>query len=409
MSEVVEESLSLSSLLRPEVRADPYPFYHQLRAEDPVHWDAAMGFWALTRYADVLAALHDTRFGRSEGLKAALNRLPEAERENAAPVYDAYATLMLYADPPYHTTLRGKVSKAFTPRVIERLRPHIQQVVDELLDRVQANGRMEVIAEFARPLPLTVIMELLGLPPEERDGVKRWSDDLFATLGLVRQSPALFATARRSLGEVTDYICAVHDELHARPTEGLLSALVNLSEDEGSLTHQELVMNSLLLLAGGHETTQNLIGNGLLALLRNPEQLQELRREPALIGGAVEELLRYDNPVQIVWRRADADIEIDGKRLQQGQMVNLMLGAANHDPAVFPEPDRLDLRRHESRQLGFGMGMHFCLGAPLARLEGEIALGTLLRRLPDLVLDDAPLVWQEHPSFRGLKSLSVTW
>jgi cytochrome P450 len=409
MTTSTQPPLSLSSLMLPEVRANPYPFYHRLRAEDPVHWDEAMGFWVLTRYQDIVAALHDPRLGRSDGLKAALERVPEAERTDAAPVYEAYGKLMLYADPPYHTSLRGLVNKAFTPRVVERLRPHIQEVADDLLDRVQASGRFEVIGQFARLLPLTVILELLGLPAGERDDVKRWSDDVFATIGVVRQAPALFAKAHASLAEVSGYLCVLRDELHARPTEGLLSALVNLDPTEGRLTDEELVMNSLLLLAAGHETTQNLIGNGLLALLRHPDQLDQLRSEPGLIAAAVDELLRYDNPVQIVWRRALEDIALDGKRIQRGQLVNLMFGAANRDPSVFPDPDRLDLRRHDGRQIGFGRGIHYCLGAPLAHLEGELALGTLLRRLPNLALSGEPLEWQENPTFRGLKALPVTF
>jgi len=403
------QSLSLSNLLQPEVRSNPYPLYARIRSEDPVHWDEPMGFWALTRYADVVSALHESRFSKAQGMAAALNRLPEAERETAAPVYRSFSRQMLYADPPYHTKLRGLVNKAFTPRVVQRLRPHIQQVVDELLDAVQEGGRMDVIQQLALPLPVTVIMEMLGLPEADRSQFKKWSDDCFAVLGVVRRAPHLMEQARQSLSEFTDYICDLHEQLHHHPKDDLLSALVTVEEQGDVLNHEELVANSMLLLAAGHETTTNLIGNGLLALLRHPDQMQKLKGDPSLIAAAVEELLRYDNPVQIVWRLATEDLEIGGKRIDQGQIVNVVVGAANRDPAQFPDPDRLDLSRGEFRHAGFGLGIHFCIGAPLARAEGQIALNTLLRRMPGLRLESEALEWQESPTFRGLQSLPVVF
>jgi cytochrome P450 len=403
------EALSLSNLQRPEVRANPYPFYAQIQAQDPVHWDEAMGFWVITRYTDVASAFNDKRFSRAEGLMKGFKRLPESEQATAKPVYGAFSKMMTYADPPYHTQLRGLVSKAFTPRVVEQMRSHIQQLVDHLLDTVQARGQMDVIHDLAYPLPIIVIAEMLGLAVEERQRFKTWSDDLFATLGVVRRAPNLMGKAAQSLAEMTDYITTLSKERSLQPKEDLLTGLVMAVDEGNRLTQEELVANVGLLLAAGHETTTNLIGNGMLALLRNPDQRDKLRDNSTLIESAVEEMLRYDNPVQIVYRSATEDVELEGKPIRQGQLVNLMLGAANRDPAHFSEPERFDITRSEGRHMGLGLGIHFCLGAALARLEGQIAFTTVLRRFPDLRLATDTLAWQEHPTFRGLKSLPVAF
>jgi cytochrome P450 len=289
------------------------------------------------------------------------------------------------------------------------MRLHIQQIVDDLLEAVQAKGQMDVIHDLAYPLPIIVIAEMLGLPAEERKRFKEWSDDLFAVIGLVRHSPNLMDRASQSLAEMTDYVTTLSKERRLRPREDLLTALVTVVDEGERLTQEELVANVGLLLAAAHETTTNLIGNGVLALLQNPEQMQILRENPALVTAAVEEMLRYDNPVQIVYRSATEDVEMDGQRLGKGQLVNLILGAANRDPALYSEPDRFDITRNESRHVGFGLGIHFCLGAPLARLEGQIAFTTLLRRFPQLRRTTDTLEWQEHPTFRGLKSLPVAF
>jgi cytochrome P450 len=403
------EALSLSNLQRPELRADPYPFYAQIQAQDPVHWDEALGFWVVTRYTDVAAVFNDKRFSRAEGLMKGFKRLPESEQATAKPVDEAFSKMMTYADPPYHTQLRGLVNKAFTPRVVEHIRPHIQQIVDHLLNAAQAKGQMDIIRDLAHPLPIIVISEMLGLAVEERQRFKGWSDDLFATLGIVRRAPNLMEKAGQSLAEMTTYITALSKERSLQPREDLLTGLVTAVDEGNRLTQEELVANVGLLLAAGHETTTNLIGNGLLALLRNPDQMNKLRDNSTLIEGAVEEMLRYDNPVQIVYRSATEDVELDGKHISQGQLVNLMLGAANRDPAHFSEPDRFDITRNEGRHVGLGLGIHFCLGAALARLEGQLAFTTLLRRFPDLRLATDTLEWQEHPTFRGLKSLPVAF
>jgi cytochrome P450 len=409
MSDQLFDTLSLANLLRPEVRIDPYTLYREIRSQDPVYWDEENDFWVLTRYADITSVLRDGRFSKAQGMTLGLDRLPKEERGEAEPVFGVFEKQMLYADPPYHTKLRGLVNKAFTPRTIRSMESHIQNLVDDFLDAVQESGRMDVISDLAFPLPATVIMEMLGLPIEDRAQFKKWSDDLFATLGVVRHTPELFEHAHESVDEMTKYICDIRGKLGSNPKDDLLSALATAVDQEHRLSDDELVANTILLLGAGHETTTNLIGNGLLALMRNPEQMQALKEDPSLIANAVEEFMRYDNPVQIVWRVATEDIEVGDKIIGNGEFINLVVGAANRDPEQFPDPDRLDLRRNTHGHVGFGLGVHFCLGAPLARLEGQIAIGTVLRRMPDLQLESEDLEWQKSPTFRGVLSLPVAF
>jgi len=401
------ETLSLSNLLHPEVRADPYPFYAELRSEDPVHWDESMGFWVLTRYADIASVYGDTRFSRAQGLWRGFERLPEAEQSVAEPVYRTFSRTMFYADPPYHTRLRGLVNNAFTPTAVEQMRPHIQRIVDGLLGAVQTKGEMDAIHELAHPLPILVITQMLGLPAQERGRFKQWSDDLFAILGSVPHAPELMERAGRSLAELTNYLTALSEARRQQPQNDLLSALVGAMEEGERLTQEELIANVTILLSAGHETTSNLIGNGLLALLRNPDQMQKLRDDPELVPSAVEEMMRYDNPVQIAYRSAAEDVEIGGKCIRKGQLVNSILAAGNRDPERFSEPNRFDITRDEGRHLGFGLGIHFCIGAPLVRLEAQIAFSTILRRFRELRLATESWDWQEHPIFRGVKSLPL--
>ena len=350
------ETLSLSNLLREEVRADPYPFYAQLRSQDPIHWDEEMGFWVLARYADIASVYNDDRFSRAQGLMRGFQRLPENEQRIAEPVYHSFSKTMFYADPPYHTHLRGLMNNAFTPRRVEQLRPYIQRVVDDLLDVVQATGQMDIIHDLAYPLPVMVIAELLGLPSQDRQRFKGWSDDLFAILGTVRHSPHLMERAAQSLTQMTEYITALSHARREQPRDDLLSALTSVvDEDESSacphhasethtpphstrrrtreqlasahLTQEELVANINILLSTGHETTTHLIGNGILALLQNPDQMQKLRHEPHLISSAIEEMMRYENPVQITYRSAIEDVEMGGRQIRKGDLVNSILGS----------------------------------------------------------------------------------
>ena len=427
------EALSLSNLLHPEVRANPYPFYAQLRSQEPVYWDEEMGFWVLTRYADIASVYTDDRFSRAQGLMSNFQRLPEAEQRIAEPVYRSFSKTMFYADPPYHTHLRGLMNNAFTPRRVEQLRPYIQRTVVELLDQVQADGHMDVVRDLAYPLPVMVIAELLGLPTNDRARFKGWSDDLFAILGTVRHSPQLMERAAQSLTEMTEYMTELSLRRREQPRDDLLSVLLSVvDEDEqlecphphhvqtqGRLAHErhaavqltqdELVANINILLSTGHETTTHLIGNGILALLQHPDQMQKLRAQPAMVASAIEEIMRYENPVQITYRSATEDAEIGGKQMHKGNLVNSILGSANRDPERYTDPDRFDITRNEGRHLNFGLGIHFCIGASLVRLEAEIAFNTILRRFPKLQLETESLDWQEHPVFRGLKALPVSF
>ena len=428
------DPFSLLNLQREEIRSNPYPFYDMLRRHDPVHWDDEMGFWVLTRYTDIDSLYTDERFSRAQGLMRGFERLSEADRSVAGPVYHSFSQTVFYADPPYHTHLRGLMNHAFTPRRVERLRPYIQQTVDELLDAAYTKPVADIIQDLAYPLPVMVIAELLGLPVGDRARFKKWSDDLFAILGTVRpKSHELLQRAAQSLEEMTDYVRALSRTRRASPQDDLLTALLTFTENDAfdcphpyrpgthpagegvvlersassDLTGEELVANINILLSTGHETTTHLLGNGLLALLQNTDELQKLQAKPALLASAIEEMLRYDNPVQITYRSAVEDAEIQGRRIRKGDLVNTIIGSANRDPQRFTDPDRFDITRNEGRHLGFGVGIHFCIGAPLVRLEAEIVLETLLRRFPKLRLAMDILEWQEHPIFRGLKHLPV--
>jgi cytochrome P450 len=388
----------------PEFQADPYPVYRWLRAEDPVHYVELpglelMGLWLLTRHADVTAVLRDERFSARKQLMSVV--------ESSVAVRPLTSS-MLVVDPPDHTRMRMLVTKAFTPRVIEGLRPRIQELVDAALDRVAADGEMDVIRDLAYPLPVTVIAELLGVPAADHERFKQWSDDV-AVLADGTLVLAGLAHAEESMVALETYLSAVFAERRIRPQGDLISALVAAREQEQVLSEAELFATCVLLLVAGNETTTNLIGNGMLALLRNRDQLALLGREPGLIRPAIEELLRYDSPVQLTSRTPTVDVEIGGKVIRAGQEVDLVLGAANRDPAAFVEPDRLDITRADNRHVSFGQGIHFCLGAPLARLEGQIAIQTLVRRFPGLRLATDVPEWRPGLVLHGLKSLPVVF
>ncbi len=397
--------VSLINLLNPENLANPYPLYEQLRSEDPVLWDEFLGRWVLTGYADVLACLRDLRMS-AERVGALRSQLPEDVIEELQPMERVFESWMLFLDPPDHTRLRGLVNKAFTPRRVEAMRPHIQQIVDGLLDRVQNTGRMDVIHDLAFPLPSTVIAEMLGVPPEDRDQFRRWSSDIVGISGLIID-PDRAVRAQKSVLALMDYFREIVAQRRASPRDDLISAMIAADDHGKFLSDEELLATCVLLLEAGHETTTNLIGNGLLALLRHPDQLRTLRENPSLIGTAVEELLRYDSPVQLTARIATEEMEIGDKEVSAGDMVVLLLGAANRDPVQFLNPNILDLYRRDNRHLSFGQGIHYCLGAPLARIEGQIAFNTLLHRCPGLELTGEPLEWRQAVSLRGLLALPV--
>ena len=406
--------MSLDHLLTaPAFFTNPYPAYHRLRAEAPVYWSEAWGGWVLTRYRDVVAVLRDPRLYSSAGrVTYLLAQLPADVRAAAAPLERHYEVGLAHSDPPAHTRLRAILNRAFAARRVEALRPRVQQVVDELLDAAEArgDGRLDIIADLAYPLPATVIAEMIGAPTEDRDRFRDWAigiNALFSHGGRVTVEGVRQAQA--SLLEMREYIRALVADHRAHPRDSLLGLLVSAGDQGETLTEAELVATCVTLFVAGHETTTHLIGNGVLALLQHPQALAELRARPALAESAVEELLRYDTSVQRGWRIARTDVEWDGHLIRPGQMVLPMLGAANRDPAQFPDPDRLDLARRDNRHLGFGFGIHFCLGAPLARLEAPLALNALLARFPRLALTDAPLHWRQDVALRGLLALPVVY
>ena len=386
----------------PEFHADPYPFYRRLREQDPVH-RTAMGFWVLTRYEDCVAVLRDQRFGREEFQQMLTAVYGDDTEKPQLP------RSMLFRDPPDHTRLRALVSKAFTPRTIEVMRGHIQDIVDRLLGRALAQGGMDVMEDLAYPLPVTVICEMLGVPVGDHASIRGWSADIARSLDAIGlpSDQSIVERGRIARRQLADYFRALVPERRARPQPDLLSGLLAAEEQGDKLTEPEVIAMCLLLFIAGHETTVNLIGNGLLALLRHPEQLARVQADPALVPNAVEELLRYDSPVQRTARITTEEVDLAGHHITKGAMVVVALGAANRDPAQFADPDRLDVTRRDVRHISFGFGIHFCLGAPLARVEGQIALGALLRRAPGLTLDEPTLEWRESSVLRGLKRLRV--
>jgi cytochrome P450 len=377
-----------------QFREDPYPMYRHLLEAAPVEWNDILGAWTLARYSDVTSSLTDPRFA--------------ADRTSHGLPLDGYqvAKSMLVSDPPDHTRLRALVQKAFTPRMIDQLRPRIQAIVGELLDRMaDRGGTIDLITNLAYPLPVVVICELLGVPSEDRVQFHEWSMVLGASLDPL-VSDELMSRVAPARDGLHAYLRSIIAERRHEPRADLISALVAAEERGDVLTEPELVVMCTLLLIAGHETTVNLIGNGMLALLRHPDQLERLRAEPALIGSATEELLRFDAPVQMTGRIATAPVEIGGHKVAAGEWILPLLGAANHDPAQFAEPSKLDLGRNPNPHVAFGRGIHFCLGAPLARLEGQIAIGGLVRRFRNLSLAGEPLQ-RGQITLRGLKSLPV--
>jgi cytochrome P450 len=397
--------LSLYRLLDPEVLANPYPLYRRLRTQAPVHWDPFLHAWVVTRYVDVVTVLH--RFSA--------NRTPTPEQlaalglESLTPVARVMVRQMLFLDAPSHTRIRGLASQAFTPRRVERLREHIQSITDGLLDAVLAKGRLDVIEELAAPLPAIVTAEMLGVPTRDHGLLKKWSADFAEMLGNFQHNPDRAARVLRSTDDMVAYFREAVREQRERPRDGLVAALLAAEIDGDRFTEDEVIANVIVTMVGGQETTTNLIGNGIVTLLRNPEQLARLRDDPALIPSAVEELLRYESPSQHTARLAPDDVVLGGKTIRKRQAVIAVMAAGNRDPERFPDPDRLDLARTDNRHLAFGWAAHFCFGAPLARIEGQIAFATILRRLPGLRLEPGPLVWRENLGLRGLTALPVAF
>ena len=400
-----DESLSLFHLLEPDILADPYPLYARLRSTDPVHWDPYLHAWVVTRYADVVEVFQ--QFAADRTPTAA--QLQKLGIEALTPLAEVMVHQMLFLDPPAHGRIRGLAASAFTPRRVERLRSHIQDIVDSLLSAVWDRHRIDIIADLANPLPAIVTAELLGLPTADWPQLKQWSADFAEVLGNFQHNPDRSSKVLHSLDEMYTYFQSAIDEHQRQPRDDLISALATAEVDGDRFTQQELVANCIVIMVGGQETTTNLIGNGLLTLFRHPDQLEQLRADPSLVPSGVEEMLRYESPSQHTARLAPQDTELGGKPIHRREAVIAIMGAANRDPERFTDPDRFDVRREDNRHLAFAWASHFCFGAPLARVEGQVAFATLLRRMPQMELDGVPLTWRENLGLRGLNALPVTF
>jgi cytochrome P450 PksS len=394
-------------LASPEFKADPYPFFARLREMAPacrVTLPGRQSAWLLTRYDDVATALKDARFAKDPS--TALTPDQAARQPWVPKMFRPLTRNMLDLDPPDHTRLRGLVQKAFTPRLVERMRERVASQSEGLLEAALRRGRMDLIRDYALPIPTTIIAEMLGVPNADRHRFHRWSEVIVAT------SPSGLARAKAvpSVVLFLRYIRRLVRARRAEPRDDLVSALAQAEEAGDQLSEDELLAMIFLLLIAGHETTVNLIGNGALALMRHPAQMERLRGDPSLVRTAVEELLRYESPLATATERfAREDIPIAGVVIPRGEMVYAVLASANRDPRQFPHADTLDVAREPNRHLAFGLGIHYCLGAPLARLEGEIAIGALLRRAPRLrlAIPSEQLRWRRGPVLRGLESVPV--
>ncbi len=392
----------------PTFKANPFPFYARLRAEAPVlpvKSPFGQRTWLVTRYDDVLSVLKDERFAKDRNNAMTPEQLRKAPK--IPPVFKSLQRGLLNLDSPDHTRLRALVHKAFTPRLIEQMRDQIQILANELLDAVEPKGQMDLIADFALPLPLTVIGRILGVPTEDNPKFHRWTK-----LALSAPTNRNLLVLIPGIMNLVRYLKKLVRERSLHPKDDLVSALVQAKEGDDKLSEDEIVSMIFILLSAGHETTLNLIGSGVLALLEHPDQIALLRREPGLIKNGIEELLRFVCPAEMATERyARQDISIAGTVIPRGELVMAVIGSANRDEAYFDNPDALDITREKNKHLAFGQGIHYCVGAPLARLEGQIAISTLIERLPDLRLNVRPeqLRWRNSFILRGLEALPVAF
>jgi cytochrome P450 len=391
----------------PNVR-DPFPLYRWLRDHDPVHWSVSLNAWAVTRYADVLEIFDQPiRFSSDRFRK--IDERYASSRPVVKAVGEILGQMFVFRDPPDHDRVRGLLQRFFTPRELEKSRALIQDTIDGLLGLVVHRGEMDFIRDLAFPLPATVIAILLGAPRSDLESIKEWSDRLAAYLGGAVDEHDNFTEARSGLAGLVEYFRSLLREREVRPRDDLMSWMLAAEHEGERLTREEILANCALLLFAGHETTTNLLGNGLFHLLRHPDQIEALRADPGLVPNAVEELLRYDGPVPATIKVATEDVEWHGRPIRRGDMVVPLISSANRDPRQFPDPDVLDVRRLADRHLAFAAGLHFCLGAWLARLEARLAFDTVLRRLGGLALADGEPRWKPRMFLRGLMALPVTW
>ncbi|MBX3012308.1 MAG: cytochrome P450 [Caldilineaceae bacterium] len=402
-------------LFGPEFKANPYPTYAILRDAAPLHRrlaaDGKTALWFLTRYEDVAALLRDQK----RFVKDVTSTLSPAEQQALPPTPPLLRLLsnhMLNLDPPDHTRLRALVNKAFTATMVAQMGVRIQQITDQLLDRVHKQGGMDLIEDFAFPLPMIVIAELLGIPPKDRLRFRNWSSAFVTPSANLQRSAKKLAKAGQVMEDFTHYMRQIFALRRQKPREDLISHLLQAEENGDTLREEELFSMMILLIVAGHETTVNLLGNGMLALLQHPDQQALLRAQPALLSVAIEEMIRYDGPVERATMRFAAEaVTLGDVTICRGDAVSLVLGSADRDPTQFSHPDTFDITREQPRHLGFGLGIHYCLGSALARLEGQIAINTLLQRYPAMRLAGPPaqLRWRTIPIMRGLHHLPVRW
>jgi cytochrome P450 len=394
--------------LSPAFRNNPYPTYEMLRASSPILYAEDLNMWFISAYEDVSTLLRDHRFGRSidHVLTREQRGLPP-KSAHLAPFNKLSEHSMFDKEPPDHTRLRSLVHKAFTPRRVENLRGQIQTITDQLLDAVQERGTMDMLADFAVPLPVTVIAELLGIPESDRHLLRPWSQDI-VTMYELDHTQEQEHRAIQAAVEFSAYLRDLARERREHPQDDLITALALVQEEGDRLTEDELVATCVLLLNAGHEATVNVIGNGMFALLSNPDQFDLLKRQPDAVPTAVEEMMRYDTPLQLFRRWVLEDVTYKGHQFKQGTEIALLFGSANRDPARFDNPDVLDVTRRDNPLISFSLGIHYCLGAPLARLELQIAVATLLRRMPNLRLVEPPQ-YRDSVVIRGLRELKVAF
>ena len=409
MNGTLSESIDLA-LVSDEFLRDPYPTLRRLQSEAPVYWSESVGAWIVTRYDDVVTTFRDVAHYSNEGrLGRAVEYLPPERRANFRAFENHYATKsLIHSDPPDHTRLRSLVNQAFTPRAVEAMRPRIQALVDGLLDQALGAGPLDLIRDLASPLPAIVIAGIVGAPSEEAALFRQWADAILAFQGVNRPTLAALERSQQGLVDMRAYLTRLIADRRVHPRDDLLSHLVAAESEGERLSEAELLATCVTLLVAGHETTMSLIGNGLLTLLRHPDQLRQLRRDSSLMPSAIEEMLRYESPVARQPRLIKQDVTLRGQALRRGQIAFQFVNAANRDPAYFADPDGFDVRRPNNRHLAFGQGVHFCIGAPLARLEGPIAIAAVLRRMPNLRPASDVDDWDtSKPNSRLLRSLLV--
>lgn len=390
----------------PAVRRDPFPLFARLQEEEPVQWSPAVKAWIVTRYDDVRAVTLDGAYS-AERMLPFYERLPDERQARIRELLRYLSLWMVFRDPPEHTRLRRLMNRAFTPGAVEALRPRVEAIVESLLDGLEGRGEVDFIADFAMPLPALVVMSMLGVPPEQLAAMKGWSDDMAVFVGSARGSRDKYERAERGAREMAASFRALIEARRAAPAEDLTSALIAARDEREALSDDELVASCMLLLFAGHETTTNLIGNAVLWLCRKPELQEELRARPALIESAVEEFLRFDGPSHGLGRVVAREHELRGRRLRPGERLFALMNAANRDPRAFDSVHEIRLDRSPNRNLTFGHGIHFCLGAPLARLEAQVALPRLLERFPGLGLASGELRWLDSMILRGVEALPL--